>query len=174
MRKRRQESFKIRELELEKEIKDIQNEKNILRNKQGTGRTPDEIKRDNKRIDVLDEQISEITSELDELRTKMLSDKKTEKNIGKFYTKWTLLEQELTKLADKHNLGSTVMARYNSGIIMRKLFETEIIDSELYANYQSIRRFRNSIAHGLTTPINKDLEANLVTLDSVYSKIKSI
>ncbi|MCH8914756.1 MAG: hypothetical protein IIA82_02755 [Thaumarchaeota archaeon] len=151
----------------------MKQEKRFLQNKQGTGRTSEVVEKDNKRRASLDEQISEISFELDEIRTKMLSDKKTEKSIGKFYIKWALLEREIVKLGEKHNI-TTISIQFSSGIVMRKLSEGRIIESEIYSNYQSIRRFRNNIAHGLTTPTNKELETNLVSLDVVLTKIQDL
>ena len=171
--RKRQENFKNRELELEQEIKSLQQEKRLIQRKQGSGRDQEEIERDNKRRESLDEQISELSVELDEMRTKMLSNKKIENNIGKFYSNWALFERAIVRLAEKYNISST-MAIYNSGVVMRKIFASGIIESEVYSNYQNVRRFRNNIAHGLTIPTNKELENKLNELTTLQTKIQEL
>lgn len=174
--RRKQENYTKREDDLVEERKVLQLEIRTLQSKQGSGRSPKKHAEDNQKIENLKESLKEISSEIDEVRVKMLTETSPHKLVGVFFNNWAVLEIELARIGEEFKFGS-VMLRYNVSIISKKLFEIEKIDAATLNKFRETNRFRNQVAHGMIFPSNNELKEHMKSIKElilVFKKINKI
>lgn len=160
--------YRKRESELIQDRTSFEQELRLLRWESKTLQG-DEVKENEEKITNIEENISEISGDIDEIRSHMFSDRRTQRDLGLFFSQWALLENDLTRLGKKYNIAPTI--RFNSFIVVKRMYEQDLLSRQIMNKYQEVRRFRNNVAHGGISPSSKELK---LQTDVVKELMKSL
>lgn len=162
-RKRRLSILQQRQSEIETKLRNAQeeldyHEKRLVKEQNA----PPQIL---ERIRWLEEQVSQYSDDLDQVRSILSTDEGTHVLVGKFFTNWAILEANLMTLGEKYYVGVT---KYPTiGSMIQSLHRNKIISSDFVEKFEPVKVFRNQIAHAIVKPSKSELEKKNEELDNL-------
>ena len=125
-----------------------------------------------KRRESLIEKILQLTNERDQLRSTSSTDLEIRNLIGEFFDQWINLEQRLLTLVEKVSEKGTRAPSFRN--IQKELENKKVIEKSLIQELESLRRFRNKLAHGEIEPSKKELQSKNTVLKQLLEKVSEI
>ncbi|MGI0102472.1 MAG: hypothetical protein ACREA7_07760 [Nitrosotalea sp.] len=171
MRKIKEENSRSSETEISNDINASKQELESLEKSLGT--TTDTSLRDHirQRMRSLDNKIREMNSELDEVRSKRTIQGKSENLVGEFFLNWGGLEQQLVRYSEKKDINPV---RIGSSALIRELQRKKVLPDTFVKNFDTVRKFRNELAHGLITPNEKMIKDYISILKELLEVMQRI
>lgn len=167
--KQKRIASKTRLNEIQNEIEKLKNERKFL----------EETSRDMKageipshwidRIDWIDNELARLSSEQDQITGIISTDVDLHDIVGKFFTNWALLENQLIAIASRIEPPKKRIFFIKDAIAI--LQKKEILTSKLIKEIEFVKQFRNKVAHGIIQPSKKQLEVMNVELENLVEKI---
>lgn len=169
-RKKRINILEHRQNEVERKLRNAQDELEYYEKKLAKEQNvPQQIL---ERMRWLEEQVSQYSDELDQIRGIISTDEGTHKLVGKFFSNWAILEENLFTLGMKYYSGT--IKRPTIGSLVQSLYKNKIISADFVERFEPVKVFRNQIAHAITKPSKSELEKKNEELDSLLLIVNKI
>ncbi|MGI0026330.1 MAG: hypothetical protein ACREAD_00620 [Nitrosopumilaceae archaeon] len=171
MRKIKEENSRSSETEILNDINASKQELESL--EKSLGATTDSSLRDHigQRMRSLDNKIRELNSELGEVRSKRTIQGKSENLVGEFFLNWGELEQQLVRYSEKKDINPV---RIGSSALIRELQRRKVLPDIFVKNFDTVRKFRNELAHGLIIPNEKMIKDYISILKELLETMQRI
>ncbi|MGH2612614.1 MAG: hypothetical protein ACRDFB_06140, partial [Rhabdochlamydiaceae bacterium] len=91
--------------------------------------------------------------------------------VGEFFLNWGGLEQQLVRYSEKKDINPV---RIGSSALIRELQRKKVLPDTFVKNFDTVRKFRNELAHGLITPNEKMIKDYISILKELLEVMQRI
>lgn len=164
---RQRKATNSRLTEIQNTIQELNNERKIIETaiKETNMRTPWI-----ERLDSIENKLNKLSFEKDQLTGIISSDIDLQRDVGKFFTNWGILEQQLQRSVLKDKDPKT--KPWFRDVL--NMLDDSKLKHEYINDLQRLRVFRNDLAHGVIDPSRKELKNMNVKLEELLGKINEL